>query len=132
MGSMKVAVMIVLGHAPTAPLRGAAEITVGGVVPGMEPAFLSGSLHPTLNVSSRNAANQIVCWLYRCMTFTLISSRRHYCYECVPLLGTYGRRGVNAMVWRTTNGRSFPFWDRRPGRTKSIAVRRDGIISRND
>jgi hypothetical protein len=57
---LKVAVTIVLGHAPAAPSGGATEITVGGVTPGFLPV-LSGSPHPApTTMSSRNAVNQIL------------------------------------------------------------------------
>ena len=59
---LKVAVTIVLGQAPTAPLGGATEITAGAVRPGFVPD-LSGSPHPATTMSSRNAANQIL-WLF--------------------------------------------------------------------
>jgi hypothetical protein len=56
---LKVAVTMVLGQAPMAPLGGATEITVGGVTVGLMPA-LSRSLHPLADMSSKNAANQIL------------------------------------------------------------------------
>jgi hypothetical protein len=54
--TLKVAVTVVLGQRPAAPLRGATEITVGGVKTGLAP----GLQHPELKMSSRNTANQIV------------------------------------------------------------------------
>jgi len=68
---LKVAVTIVLGHASTAPLGGATEITVAGTKPGLVPV-LSGSLHPVATMSSRNAGNQILGLLYLRMTVILL------------------------------------------------------------
>jgi hypothetical protein len=55
---LKVAVIIVLGQTPAEALGGSTEVTVGGVVPGLPP--LSGSLHPTVIISSKNAMNHMV------------------------------------------------------------------------
>ena len=54
---LKVAVTMVLGHAPLAPLGGATEMTVGGF--RLELPFLSGSLQPVVTMSSKNAINHI-------------------------------------------------------------------------
>src|ERR1700688_4455007 len=67
---LKVAVTIVLGHAPIEPLGGATEITVGAVKPGL--GLLSGSLQSAPTISSRNVMKQILRWLYLRMTFILL------------------------------------------------------------
>jgi hypothetical protein len=54
--TLKLAVTVVLGHAPTAPLRGATVVAVGAVNCGLTP----GLQHPELKMSSRNVENQIV------------------------------------------------------------------------
>ena len=56
---LKVAVIVVLGHTPVAPLSGVAEGTVGGVTVEFLPV-LSGSLQAAAKMSSRNAVKQIV------------------------------------------------------------------------
>ena len=68
---LKVAVTIVLGQTPTAPLGGATDVTVGGRRLGLVPV-LSGSPHPAQKVSSKNAMNHVVALLYLRMTVILL------------------------------------------------------------
>jgi hypothetical protein len=60
---LKVIVTTVLGQTPAAPLRGTTEAALGGVTVGLVPV-LSGSLHPAAIMSSRNAVQQSVRFLY--------------------------------------------------------------------
>ncbi len=71
---LNVTVTTVLGHAPGAALGGASEIAVGGVTVGLGVELWSGSLHPAVKMSSRNAANPIVCVPYLCMAVILFLS----------------------------------------------------------
>jgi hypothetical protein len=68
---LKVAVIMVLGHAPTSPFGGATEITVGGRRLGLVPV-LSGSPHAAQETSNRNAMNHVVASLYLGMTGILL------------------------------------------------------------
>jgi len=67
---VKVAVTIVFGQAPAAPLGGATDATVGAVRPGFPPVS-SGSPQP-LAISSRNEMKQIVSALYLRMSIALL------------------------------------------------------------
>src|SRR5580704_5273499 len=66
---LKVAVTVVFGQTPFAPLAGITETTVGGVTVRLTPA-LSGSLHAAPTISDRSAVNQIIRCL--CLRMTVI------------------------------------------------------------
>ena len=53
-------VIAVVEQSPVLPFAGVTRVTVGEVVEAVAIAFLSGSPHPVMVLSSRSAVNQIV------------------------------------------------------------------------
>jgi hypothetical protein len=62
------AVIVVLGQAPIAALRGATELTVGGV----KSALVPGLQHPEVKMTNRSAVDQTAVLLYLLMTIILL------------------------------------------------------------
>src|ERR1700692_4749641 len=95
MALRKVATATALGHMPLLPLTGAMETTSNA------PAFLSGSLHPVPNTSSRTAINQIVELLYLRMNFILLSPL-HNC-RCIITLALGTQRLMNWIATKSVS-----------------------------